>query len=149
VLQGLSCNRVSVAASRATSSYFRNSPIYADIWVRERLLPRGMKSSTSFYEKDYSFREDVSLRHPETLRPGSKSFIEAMDRADAIRRHYLRLLMVLQGLVDRTLLLAPFPRDQRPNLLDPDSWGDQIRFVRDAEDVVTDGRPTFRECSAR
>jgi hypothetical protein len=68
-----------------------------------------------------------------------------MDRADAIRRHYLRLLMVLQGLVDRTLLLAPFPSDQRPNLLDPDSWGDQIRFVRDAEDVVTDGRPTFRE----
>jgi len=53
--------------------------------------------------------------------------------------------MVLQGLVDRTLLLAPFPSDQRPNLLDPDSWGDQIRFVRDAEDVVTDGRPTFRE----
>jgi len=42
-----------------------------------------------------------------------------------------RLLLVLQGLLDRTQLFQPYTPGIRPNLLDDTTWHDQIVFVRD------------------
>jgi len=115
------------------------------IWSAERLAPRRMKSSTSSMRRTTLSVKTSPLRHPRTPSPGSKSFIEAMDRADAIRRHYLRLLMVLQGSGRPYAAPRPVSSDQRRPIYSTLIRGAiQIRFVRDAR-MWFGRRPTFRE----
>ncbi len=117
--------------------------IYANIAVGERLLPRANEVEHFFFDREY----DVVSRgyQDKPLRPGSSDFMAAMEKADAVRRHYMRLMLVLQGLLDRTQLFVPYPNDTRPNLLNPENYEGQVTFIRDAENVLFDGRPTFAE----
>lgn len=120
--------------------------IWANISVGERLLPNSDEVDHFFFERKRT-HDGATSEVPH--RPGSRRFMEAMDQADKVRRHYMRLMLVLQGLVDRTMLLAPFPEAGRPNLLDPDSWAGRVNFIRDVEGTLTDGRPTFSEWLAK
>lgn len=46
------------------------------------------------------------------MTPGSAAFLNAERSADARRRHYYRVALILQGLLDRTTLFHPLPVDQ-------------------------------------
>jgi hypothetical protein len=77
-------------------------------------------------------------------KPGSKKYMEAMKIAEEKHRHYLRVLLVLQGLLDRTPIFKPMPVE-RINLCDPVHSYEYVEFIYDAERQLTDGRPLFDE----
>jgi len=79
------------------------------------------------------------------LVPGSREYMRAVEAANESNRHYLRVVLVLQGLLDRTTIFRPMPLE-RVNLCDPDHCSEYVRFVYHEPDrILTDGRPTFRE----
>jgi len=56
---------------------------------------------------------------------------------------YRQNLLMLQGLIDRTQVFQPLPL--KINLFKPKSYGDYVKFIRDDEPSLTEGRKTFRE----
>jgi hypothetical protein len=88
--------------------------------------------------------DDYFYRGDEPLKPGSARYNKAMEAADSAQRHYMRVVLFLQGLIDRTTVFAPLPGGHL-NICDPRSQQENLRFVRDMEMVITDGRPTFSE----
>lgn len=105
--------------------------LWTDIAVGTRLIPRDDELEHFFYDS----------RSRSRLRPGSSEYYDAMQRADKVRQHYMRLCLVLQGILDRTQLLTPVR--ERINLLDPITWKGQLHFLKDEENTITDGRPSF------
>lgn len=100
--------------------------VFVDINAGERLFPRSDSFSNWF----------------EGLKPGSEQYMKAMESAEAINRHYMCVLLVLQGLLDRTVIFKPMPVS-RINICDFAQSLDYVEFVYDDEKVLTDGRPTF------
>lgn len=90
------------------------------------------------------FDEYFTDREGEPLTPGSRGYTQAMENANSMQRHYMRIVLFLQGLLDRTEVFHPLPGGQL-NICDPRSQKENLRFVRDMEMVLTDGRPRFRE----
>lgn len=115
--------------------------LWTDVSVGPRLIPKDDELDHFFFERRYDHKKGTSVETP--LRPGSKEYYEAMERANAHRRHYMRLMLVVQGILDRTQLLTPYKDGSRLNLLDPSTWDGQLRFLRDEEGTLTDGRPSF------
>jgi hypothetical protein len=116
--------------------------IHANIFVGKNLIPRDDELDHFFYVREYGAK---AADEPTRLRPGSRAYLRAMEEAGAVRRHFMRLALVLQGLIDRTQLFAPYKGDVRPNLLDPDSTQGSVHFLRDVDGTITDGRPSFRD----
>jgi hypothetical protein len=54
---------------------------------------------------------------------------------------YKRNVLMLQGLLDRTNVFKPHPVGL--NLLNADTYGNSVRFIYDADSLVTDGKPDF------
>lgn len=107
--------------------------LWADIRVGEHLIPTDAEIDHFFYD----------TWTKERLRPGTSEYYAAMQRSDKVRQHYMMLCLVLQGILDRTPLLTPYAGGQRINLLDPATWAGQINFLRDVENTLGDGRPSF------
>jgi hypothetical protein len=56
------------------------------------------------------FRRDAHGQ-PEKLTPGTAEWDRASAAADATQKHYLKIALILQGIVDRTTLLSPLPAE--------------------------------------
>jgi hypothetical protein len=95
----------------------------------------------------------VSRRHnpatrgfePVRLEPGTPGWERAERAAGARERHYMRVALILQGLIDRTAVFQPLPA---PNLslLHPQAYDDgHIVLVSDDEMALTAGRQPFRD----
>lgn len=94
---------------------------------------------------EYMFPTTDSLTNMfHDVKPGSKEYMQAMKTAEDSHRHYLRILLVLQGLLDRTPIFKPMPVE-RINLCDPVHSYEYVEFIYDAERQLTDGRPLFDE----
>jgi hypothetical protein len=107
--------------------------------VRDRLFPTS-------HELDRIFAEEKLYDNSERpIRPGEHRWIEAVDNADNKKKQMMIGLLFLQGLVDRTDLLTPWPTQDRPNLVDPVDHEKNIIYLRDAEMILHDGRPSWRE----
>jgi hypothetical protein len=112
--------------------------IHADIRVGDHLFPKRGEFDDFFFERDYRGRIDGPA-----LRAGTMEFNKAMKDADAHRRHFMRILLILQGLFDRTEIFAPIT--SRPNLLDRREQSEVFEFISDAEMLLPDGRKRFFE----
>lgn len=82
------------------------------------------------------------------MRPGGERWMKAMESADATNRHYMRILLFLQGLVDRTVVFQPLPAE-RLNVFRATEDGEHLRFIRDAEMLLGDGREMYDDWVAR
>jgi hypothetical protein len=79
------------------------------------------------------------------LTPGSSQYYRAMDKADKARGSFMRILLLLQGLLDRTRVFQPLEDiNHRVSLSDPATWGESVRFIYDNENLLQEARPTFR-----
>lgn len=77
--------------------------------------------------------------------PGSEAWVKAERNADARRRHFMRIFLVAQGLVDRTAVWHPLP-NKHVNLLDvAEQANGRIVIINELDNILTDGRPTFRQ----
>lgn len=116
--------------------------ICTELEVTGTLIPTEDEVTDLFFEtkRDY----DTGEQRREPIYPGDKKYMAAMDAANDLKKHYLRILLFLQGLVDRTVVFAPLPAP-RLNLLDRRVYNDHFNFITDAEKLLTDGRISFED----
>jgi len=93
-------------------------------------------------------------RRKGTFAPGSHEFLKAEAQADGRRRHYYRVALILQGIIDRTAMLQPLPEndqgERRINLTTPDDYlAGRVRVIEDVSMALSDQRETFEEWLAR
>lgn len=116
--------------------------IHTNLVVEDTLFPTQNEFQDFFFSFDHDWDTHEKLKNP--LRPGSRRYMAAMKKADKRKRHYLRVLLFMQGLIDRTKVFKPLPSPQ-VNLCDPKQHEEYLRFLRDAEMVLSDGRPRFHD----
>ncbi|XBH22964.1 hypothetical protein V5R04_07065 [Jonesiaceae bacterium BS-20] len=106
-----------------------------DLKVGKRLVPARDEFTAMF----------VDHRTGERLVPGTPAWLRAEEAAGAQERHYMRIALVLQGLLDRTAVFHPLPAGG-VNLLSPQAYDDGlIRLIADDENILTDGRQPYRQ----
>lgn len=109
----------------------------------ERLIPAPDEFIQFFRRKRY-FHDD----EPEgAMKPGSQEYNEAMENSDVRSRHYLRIGLILQGLVDRTEIFHPLHPAGINFLVDPSIKHDaeKVRVILDGEGGLESGLQTFDE----
>lgn len=92
-------------------------------------------------------RWNPSTRQDETVRlePGGFGWEAAEKAAGRRERHYMRVALILQGLLDRTAVFAPLPA-QGMSLLHPYSYeAGHIVLIADEENALGSGRPPFHK----
>jgi hypothetical protein len=101
--------------------------------VGRRLVPARNEFTSMFV--------DVSTKEP--LVPGSRAWLEAEKRAGARERHFMKIALILQGLIDRTAVFAPLPVAGL-SLLAPDRYdAGHVVLIADDENQITSGRVPF------
>ena len=108
--------------------------IWNDIDLPEHLFPSKEEFNQLFYDR----------WNKDPLRPGSRGYQAAMQQAKGLQKRYFQVVLLLQGLLDRTQIFKPLPVE-RVNLLDPNPDPSLIRLIRDAENLLGDGRPDFQD----
>lgn len=79
--------------------------------------------------------------HP--MEPGSDEWMKAEERADKRTRHYMKVALLLQGLLDRTTVFHPH---DGASFLDQSHYdAGRVKVILDGENAITDGRPPFRK----
>lgn len=118
-----------------------------ELRATHRILPRRTEFTEVFDQRLFGFSGDRS----KPVEPGSAEWVKMEERADARRRHYMRLMLVLQGLIDRTTVWHPLP-PSGVNLLDVRSQDDgKVVLIQDDEQSITltDGRESFAQWQRR
>lgn len=115
-----------------------------DFVAGERLVPTASEFTDFFYEHTYSWSK--TPRKP--LEPGTDSWNKAEAAADARKRHYMRVGLIFQGLVDRTTVFHPLPGTVR--FLEADDYDEgRIVIIADGDFLLADGRESFRDWQRR
>lgn len=112
-----------------------------ELEVRDRILPLRTEFTDVFDRGLFGFRRGPG----EHVKPGSAEWMELEKAADAKRRHYMRLMLVLQGILDRTTALHPLPGGT-VNLMDVRAQDNgQVILIQDDENSLqlTDGHESF------
>lgn len=103
--------------------------------VGKRLVP-ARNEFTSFFVDPFT---------KEPLRPGTDAWIKAEKKAGARERHFMRVALLLQGLIDRTRVFHPLPK-VGVSLLTPDDYDNgHVVLIADDENQIGTGRVPFRE----
>jgi hypothetical protein len=112
--------------------------ICTELEVGDHLIPKENEHAELFFTKKFGSDEK------EPIFPGDRRYMEAMEAAEGLKKHYLRILLFIQGLLDRTAVFAPLPAP-RLNLLNRTVYVDHLVFISDAEKLLTTGRAPFKE----
>lgn len=77
------------------------------------------------------------------LEPGTQGWLKAEKAAGARERHFMRVALILQGLIDRTPVFHPLPKPG-VSLLSPQDYDDgHVVLIADDENQITTGRVDF------
>lgn len=114
----------------------------ADFSVGPRMLPTQDEFTSFFTTK--RFNSTTGEHETVQLQPGTREWEEAEKGADARARHYMRVALLIQGVLDRTNVFEGVPAGL--SALDQHSYdsGD-IVLLADAENQLTTGRPSFTD----
>ena len=84
-------------------------------------------------------------RPSEAIKPGTNDWLRAEQSADAKTRHYMKIALILQGLVDRTDVFRPLPVEGL-SVIDNHYYDDGfVRVITDAELAIDSNMKPFRE----
>jgi hypothetical protein len=113
--------------------------------IFDRVLPRRREFVEVFEEKVFG------LRRSKPVRPGSDEWFDLEQVADARRRHYMRIMLVLQGIVDRTPVWHPLPSAGANFMSIKDQDAGRIVLIQDDEDSIQlgEGGETFAQWQRR
>lgn len=116
--------------------------VTTDLSVDEVLVPTSTEFDSLFEKSEYNREtEEHEIRK---IKPGTPEFSKAMDDADATQRHYGRVLLFMQGIIDRTKIFAPLMSESsRVNLLDRKNHESYIRYIYDAQNLLPTGKLPF------
>lgn len=118
-----------------------------ELTMTERVLPRRDEFVDVFDRGLFGFGRP----HGEPIKPGSAEWLEMEKIADARRRHYMRILLVLQGIIDRTPVWQPLPAAGVNLMSLADQDAGKIVLLQDDELSIQlgDGRESFRDWQKR
>jgi hypothetical protein len=111
------------------------------------LVPRSGEFTRLFERKRYNWE----TRQEETyaIEPGTDEWLKAEKTAGAVERHYMRVALILQGLIDRTPVFHPLPAPT-VSLLSMAAYNEgHVRLLANEENLLTDGREPFYDWLAR
>lgn len=113
--------------------------------VGERIVPE-REEFTSFFEIERSeYVDGKRVTWTEPMKPGTKEWLAAEKAAGAHQRHYMKIALVLQGLIDRTTVFHPLPPEGL-SFLGPESYDSgAIKIITDAELALGTGLEPFYE----
>lgn len=119
-----------------------------ELRIHDRVLPKRAEFTEVFERRLFGY-SGQKLGDP--VEPGSKEWMAMEKRASALQRHYMRVLLVLQGLIDRTPAWHPLPEGGASFLRLADQDEGRIRLIQDGDDSLQldDGRETFTEWQRR
>lgn len=120
---------------RNGSQLFR---IHTDLAVYGTLFPT-QDEFAEIFSPEFDSRGERQDQTP--LRPGTKAYKDVMEAAAKEKAHYMRIVLFLQGLLDRTLVFAPVAGN--PVITDRKSADEYLDFVRDAERLLPPAKPGF------
>ena len=107
------------------------------------LIPRASEFVQFFYRDQFDWEAKETRRV--ALAPGTPGYQRALEQSDARSRHYLRIGLILQGLVDRTEIFAPIHPAGVNMLTDPHEHSSKVRIITDAEGGLDSGEQTFQQ----
>jgi hypothetical protein len=81
--------------------------IWTDFSVGQHMIPPANEFTKVFERKKYNW--ETKEHDVEQISPDDPKWEEAEEQMEARQRHYMRMGMVLQGLVDRTPIFHPLP----------------------------------------
>lgn len=84
-----------------------------------------------------------TVQEVSTHKPGSKEYYAEMQIAAGARLTYMKIGLLLQGLIDRTMVFAPYKDRIRPALTDPETWENKITFLYDDQMTLGEGKKPF------
>lgn len=106
--------------------------------VGARMIPTANEFTRMFVTTD---REGRTV----SLVPGSPAWLRAEEAADKTTRHYMKVALILQGLVDRTKVFHPLPAGGL-SFIEQRFYDDgTVQVISDAELALTSGRPPFHD----
>lgn len=121
--------------------------LWTDFSAGERMIPTAKEFTDFFRRKSYNF--NTREYDVEDLDPESIDFEKAEAQAEAHQRHYMRMGLVLQGLVERTTVFHPLP-GEKVSFLTPESHErGEVVFILDGERTIGSGREPFLEWQRR
>lgn len=134
-------------ANRQTYILIRNGQrvwrLCPDMVVGSKLVPARDEFTKMFQKSKYNF-EDREYKVSD-IKPGGADWERAVEQADNQHRHYMRVALTLQGILDRTAMMHPLPVAS-VNLLQPESYDSgHVLIVTDAELSLGDGQLRFRD----
>ena len=115
-----------------------------DIQVGDHLVPRDDEYEAPFWRDQYESGSDMKSQRVRKRVTWSHDIAKAEERVEALRRHFTRTTLVLQGLLDRTMIFHPL-QVARAALTDLDTYEGIVRIVRDNERLLGDGHVPFVE----
>lgn len=115
--------------------------IYTTLRLDKMLLPTKQEFEEFFFEDKTDWKTHKTTRVP--LNPGTRRYTEAMEKAEKNQKRYFKVLILLQGLLDRTKVFQPMPVEERINLCNISECDEYIRVIYDGEDLLGDGRPYY------
>jgi len=114
--------------------------IHTTLWVDEVFLPRKDEFEHFFYESHTDWNTRETVKKP--LTPGSAKYMQAMDKAEAKKRRFYTVLIMIQGLLDRTKVFHPLPINEPINVCNLEGQK-HVTLRYDAENLLGTGRPDF------
>ncbi|MHB8619054.1 MAG: hypothetical protein ACYDAG_05670 [Chloroflexota bacterium] len=137
-------------AAKKTYFLLRNGNNLYRMWTNfdagTTLTPKTSEFLSFFRDQRYNFKTNTTDEFP--LTPGSAAFMAAEKKADARRRHYMRVALILQGLVDRTTIFRPLAWTVNVGGF-ADYEERRIVVISDADLVLSDGRERFKDWLTR
>lgn len=113
-----------------------------DFSVGNKLVP-----ARNDFTKLFTTAGHDGIRKP--MEPGSRQWLEAEATADKLNRHYMKIALILQGLVDRTAVFHPLP-EGGINLLDQKAYENGlVNIIADDELAIGTGRPSFKDWQSK
>jgi hypothetical protein len=121
--------------------------IWTEFNVEDRLVPTSDEFTDCFQKKEWSWDHKRNMTIPVT--PGTRAWEQAEQAASEKQRHYMRVALILQGLVDRTTVFHPLPEAGLSFLDREDHTRGKVRFITDMEHALTTGRESFQDWQKR
>ncbi|MEH0110643.1 hypothetical protein V6N00_13105 [Tersicoccus sp. MR15.9] len=107
--------------------------------IADRVLPNRTEFTDVFGRRLFG----VDIGKP--VVPGSEEWLEMQEEADARRRHFMRIVLVLQGIIDRTPVWHPMPETGLNLLSVADQDAGRVVLIQDGDTSLQlgDGHETF------
>lgn len=114
-----------------------------EITVGERLMPLRDEFTGLFRAREYDWKTRGYVTVD--LVPGTDAWLRAEKKQGARQRHFMRVALILQGLMDRTSVFTPLPNGEPFSLLHPEAYErGLVRIVANAEaNQLTTRQPAF------